>query len=330
MQFSAARKTLLTLLADGNFHSGAELAKTLNLSRTAIWNMMCELKELGLEFNAITGKGYCLIRPLEWLDETVINSQLNPTAKNLVTALEIHDELDSTNTQLMSRVASSSPPSGLVCLAEYQKAGRGRVGRFWQSPFGGNICLSLLWWFEDQTAFSGLSLAVGVAIVRALHTAGIKEVGLKWPNDILWQGRKLGGILLEVSGEAHGRYAVVIGIGLNWHLSPAKAKAIDQAWVDLNQITNGSPPSRNQLIALLLNELFQLLSDYHKRGLMAYIDEWRQWHCQAGHRASLQWGDKLMHGVIVGVSDEGLLLMDCEEGGLKPFASGDLRLRSDE
>lgn len=289
---------------------------------------MCALKELGLEFSAISGKGYCLARPLEWLEETAIRRELSQTALSALADIEIHDELDSTNTRLMGLAAANS--SGAVCLAEFQTAGRGRVGRVWLSPFGGNICLSMLWWFEDQTAFSGLSLAVGVAIARALHSAGVDGVGLKWPNDILWQGRKLGGILLEVSGEAHGRYAVVIGIGLNIHLPSAKAGSIDQAWVDLDHITASSPPSRNRLIALLLNELFQILPAYHQRGLRAYIGEWRQWHCQTGHKAILHWGDKPIRGVIAGVTDEGLLLLDCEEGGLGKFASGDLRLRSDE
>ncbi len=291
---------------------------------------MGEMKGLGLEFNAISGKGYGLTRPLELLDEKPIREELTQTANKLIAKIEIHDELDSTNTRLMGLAASSSSPAGTVCLAEFQTAGRGRVGRVWKSPLGGNICLSILWWFEGQTAFSGLSLAVGVAIIRALRLAGVDDVGLKWPNDILWQGAKLGGILLEVAGEAHGRYAVVIGIGLNRHISPSNAEGIDQAWVDLNHITHGLPPSRNRLIALLLNELSLLLSDYPQRGLAAYIDEWRQGHCQTGHRASLQWGDKLIHGVIVGISDEGLLLLDCEEGGLRQFASGDLRLRSNE
>ena len=290
---------------------------------------MRELKELGLEFSAISGKGYCLSRPVELLDGQAIQKALSPATKPQIAEIEIHDELDSTNSRLMGLASGGSASAGTVCLAEYQTKGRGRVGRVWHTPFGGNICLSLLWRFEDFNAFSGLSLAVGVAIVRALRTEGVPGVGLKWPNDILWRGSKLGGILLEVSGEAHGRYAVVIGIGLNVHIPAGRAGDIDQAWVDLDQVTAGHPPSRNRLIAGLLNELFLLLPDYPAQGLQSYIGEWRQWHCQAGQPAVLHLGGQAIRGVVSGVSDDGLLMLDCEEGGLRKFASGDLRLRTD-
>ncbi len=326
MNFSAPRKALLNLLADGGFHSGADLGKALGLSRTAVWAMIHELEGLGLELNAVSGKGYRLARPLELLSGTAIADELSTLATKYLAAIEIHDELDSTNSYLMAKAASGIP-RGTVCLAEYQTAGRGRIGRSWQSPFGGNICLSLLWRFDEHAAVSGLSLAVGVAVVRALHRLGLGNIGLKWPNDILWKGRKLGGVLLEVSGEAHGRCSVVIGIGINFHLPPSAGAAIDQDWVDLSQTSGGLLPSRNRLIALLLDELLQLLVDYPSQGLRASIEQWRQWHCYQGRKVVLHWGSKSILGKVAGVTDEGLLLLDCEEGGLREFASGDVRLR---
>ena len=330
MKSSNARKTLLAILADGRFHSGADLARALGVSRTAVWNMMHELKELGLEWNAVSGKGYSLLRPLELLDRQAILKGLSDAAKSSLANLEIHGELDSTNSRLMGLAVNGYAPGGSVCLAEFQTAGRGRIGRGWVSPFGSNICLSLLWWFDDHSSYAGLSLAVGVCIIRALRDAGVEGVGLKWPNDILWQGRKLGGILLEATGEAHGRCAVVIGIGLNLHIPAGTASAIDQPWVDLGQITGGIHLSRNGLIARLLNGLLELVSEYPRQGLQAYIEEWRQWHCMAGRRSVLTIGEKPIHGVVAGVSDEGLLLLECEDGGMRRFASGDLRLRNDD
>lgn len=329
MQFSAQRKTLLNLLADGGFHSGVELAKTLGLSRTAVWGMVHELQSLGLEVDAVSGKGYRLARPLDLLDGAAIYEALSAPARARLVELEIHDQLDSTNSHLM-RQAAAGQPGGAACLAEFQAAGRGRVGRSWFSPFGGSICLSLLWRFEEHAAVSGLSLAVGVAMVRVLRRLGVEGVGLKWPNDVLWQGRKLGGILLEVSGEAHGRCAVVVGLGLNVRMSAPAAQGIDQAWTDLDQISAGSPPSRNRLAADLLEELLRLLADYPRQGLPAYIDEWRRWHCFAGRRVVLRMGGKAVAGQVVGVSDAGLLVLDCEDGRRREFASGDLRLRLDD
>lgn len=329
MQLPASSKALLDLLSDGGFHSGTELARRLGLSRTSIWGLIHELERLGLEVNAVPGRGYRLGRPLELLDEAMIRSALSEASLAALARLEVHDQLDSTNTHLMNQIAAGAP-GGTVCLAEYQSAGRGRVGRQWRSPFAGNIGLSLLWRFDEQAAVAGLSLAVGVAVIRALRRLGLEGVGLKWPNDLLWQGSKLGGILLEVSGEVHGGCAVVIGIGLNVHIPSAAAKAIDQVWTDLNRISGDSPPSRNRLVAALIDELLSLLADYPEQGLRTHIEEWRQWHCMNGRRVSLQIGDRSIRGSVAGISDQGLLVLDCDEGGLREFASGDMRLRLDE
>jgi BirA family biotin operon repressor/biotin-[acetyl-CoA-carboxylase] ligase len=326
MQFPPHRKSLLNLLADGEFHSGTRLAEALGLSRSAVWGLIHGLQELGLEINAVSGKGYRLSRPLELLDSEKILSTLSAATIAQLGGLNIHDSLDSTNTHLVGQAAAGAA-QGSVCLAEFQTAGRGRIGRVWQSPFGGNICLSLLWRFDDSAAVAGLSLAVGVAIIRALRQAGVADAHLKWPNDVLWQGRKLGGILLEVSGEAHGGCAVVIGIGLNRSIPASAATAIDQPWVDLYEICGGSPTYRNQLIALLLDELVRLLMDYPERGLRAYLAEWRQSHRYDGCRAVVELGGKAIPGVVAGISDEGLLVLDCDEGGRREFASGELRLR---
>jgi len=326
MRFPSPRKELVSLLSDGQFHSGTGLACRLGLSRSAVWAMIHDLQARGLELSAVPGKGYRLAHPLELLDADAILASIGETARSRIAELQIHDELDSTNSHLMAQ-ASTGAPGGTVCLAEYQTAGRGRIGRSWQTPFGAAVCLSLLWRFEDHGTVAGLSLAVGVAIHRALRRAGVEGIGLKWPNDLLWQGRKLGGILLEVSGEAHGRCAVVVGVGLNLRIPASAAQAIDQAWTDLSQISGGQLPSRNRLTGYLLEGLLELLAAYPEQGLQAYVDEWRHWHCMAGRKAVLQLGGKNIAGTVVGISDAGLLLLDCEEGGLREFASGDVRLR---
>jgi BirA family biotin operon repressor/biotin-[acetyl-CoA-carboxylase] ligase len=288
--------------------------------------MIHDLQQLGLVIDAVSGKGYRLTQALDLLEKAPITLALSEAAKTQLAGLEIHDELDSTNTYLMQQ-ATQGLASGTACLAEFQTAGRGRIGRQWLSPFGSNICLSVLWRFDDHASVAGLSLAVGVAVVRALRRAGVEGMGLKWPNDLLWRERKLGGILLEVSGEAHGRCAVVIGIGLNVRMSAAAAQAIDQPWVDLHRICSGQAPARSFLAGLLLDELLTLLADYAERGLAGWIDEWRQAHSFAGRKVVLQWGDKSVTGTVAGISDAGLLVLDCDEGGSREFASGDMRLR---
>lgn len=327
MPVDAFKKNLLRLLSDQSFHSGTELAAELGVSRTAVWKAIRALESLGLEVAALPGKGYRVVSPLELLSETAIRTDLSPEAGALLASLEIHDELDSTNTHLM-RAAATGARSGTVCLAETQTAGRGRIGRDWISPFGANIYLSLLWRFEEPSRVAGLSLAIGVGVVRALAGLGVGGIGLKWPNDVLWGERKLGGILLEVTGEAHGRCAVVIGLGLNRYISPALGRSIDQAWTDLSQAAGLALPPRNRLIAAILNELLPLLGEYGERGLASYLPEWRRHHRLQGREATIHQGEVRIGGRIVDVTAAGLLVLQCEDGRLREFASGDVRLRA--
>ena len=329
MQLTAQQKSLVANLADGQFHSGAALARELSLSRTAVWSLVHELTGLGLEVNALPGRGYRLGQPLELLDRESILNGLNAEARQLLPVLEIHDCIDSTSSRL-GALARGGAPCGAVCIAEVQTCGRGRVGRTWISPFAGNVCLSILWYFDDPSSMAGLSLAVGVAVVRTLQAFGVRDAGLKWPNDILWRDRKLGGILMEVSGEAHGRHAVVIGIGLNFHIPQKAGQEIDQSWTDLSVVTGGAPPPRNRLIAALLNELTSLLQTYPRAGLGTYLEEWSELHCMKGRTVALHQGTRVVRGTVMGVNEQGLLLLLLENGEQRAFASGDVRVRLDE
>jgi BirA family biotin operon repressor/biotin-[acetyl-CoA-carboxylase] ligase len=227
-------------------------------------------------------------------------------------------------------IAQQQPASAWVCLAEYQTAGKGRRGRTWVSPFGHNIYVSLLWRFQDgPAAIAGLSLAIGVAVIRALRQAGITEAGLKWPNDIYWRGRKLAGILIEVSGESSGPCHAVIGLGLNLYLPPVQAEAIEQAWVDLQQIV-GEPFTlqRNRWVALLLNEIVPVVADYPTRNLSDYVSEWRNYDCMSGQAVNIFMGEQVFAGIVRGVDDQGLLLLEDDAGNLRTFASGEVSFRA--
>jgi BirA family transcriptional regulator, biotin operon repressor / biotin---[acetyl-CoA-carboxylase] ligase len=236
------QKKILTLLADGEFHSGTELAEVLGISRSAICKQLKGLSELGLHHAAVSGKGYRLDKPLELLTHSRINAVLSEQNKALISTLEIHDTLNSTNSYLMER-SQQNAPSGFICFAEHQTAGKGRRGRQWVSPYGNNIYLSILWRFQygGIAVTAGLSLAMGVAVIRALRQHNIHDVGLKWPNDIYYQGKKLGGILIEVSGETDGPCAAVIGLGLNLFLPETQTQSITQAWTDLTRIIGENP-----------------------------------------------------------------------------------------
>lgn len=323
----ALDKAVLQRLKDGGFYSGTKLADDLGVSRATIWKHVRRLESLGLDVVAWPGKGYRLSTPIEWLDERLIVESLSPKALGLLGSISCHDVIDSTNTELM-RPSASKLPSGSVCLAEYQRAGRGRLGRQWLAPFGTNLCFSVLWRFDEPHQVQGLSLAVGVVLIRVLSSLGLEGVSLKWPNDLLFEGKKLGGILIEMSGEAHGPSKVVMGVGLNRRLPKKVLKAIDQPAIDLDTAFGERAPGRNLLVAKLLSHLLPLLEGYPQEGLRPYLDEWRAAHAFQGQAATLEVGSRLLYGDIVDITEAGLLLFREAGGEAKAYASGDVRLRS--
>jgi BirA family biotin operon repressor/biotin-[acetyl-CoA-carboxylase] ligase len=325
VQISDKQKKILTLLADGEFHSGTELAEAQGVSRSTICKQLRGLSEFGLHHAAVSGKGYRLDKPLELLAHSKINAVLSEQNKALISTLEIHDTLNSTNGYLMER-SQNNAPSGFVCFAEHQTAGKGRRGRQWVSPFGSNIYLSILWRFQQGgiASTSGLSLAMGVAVIRALKQLNINDAGLKWPNDIYSQGKKLGGILIEVSGEADGPCAAVIGLGLNLFLPEPQAQSIAQAWTDLTKITGENPLIRNKLAGAVLNHILSIVNGFEQLGIKAYLDEWRSYDCLEGHMATLFIGQQQIKGVVEGIDDNGLLLIKRADGSIQAFASGEV------
>ncbi len=324
MRFNETKLKLIQFLADGEFHSGSELAKSLGISRSAVWKNIEGFASIGMEVIAVSGKGYRLNQPLELLKQSTIDAFLSPSVKPLLSGLEIHPQIDSTNRFLVNSVGQGCC-SGTVCLAEMQTAGRGRFDRQWISPFGHNIYLSLLWRFlEGPAALSGFSLAVGVAIVRTLKKFGVNDVGLKWPNDILWRKQKLGGILVEVLGEANGPCAAVIGLGINFYISEKSARMIDQDWIDLERILGDSRPSRNVLVSGILNDLVPVVASFETTGLAPYLDEWHQWDCLYGEAVELSVGNSRVRGDVSGITSDGLLILRDKMGRLSQFASGEV------
>jgi BirA family biotin operon repressor/biotin-[acetyl-CoA-carboxylase] ligase len=263
---------------------------------------------------------------LELLDRERILAGLTATARAGVSRLETHSVLDSTNRYLLTG-ARDGWPSGAVCLAEQQTAGRGRQGRRWLTPFGASLAYSLLWRFTGSPeALSGLSLATGVAVARVLKSAGVSEVSLKWPNDVWWRGRKLGGILLESGGSA-GDFYVVAGIGLNVALPHQEALVIDQPWVDLQEILGVEQISRNHWASALISELVEIFSEFEQSGFADWAAEWAQFDWVAGRQVSLHLPNATVTGIARGVDATGALLLETVDGGIKPYMGGEVRLR---
>jgi len=319
------RFRLLRLLADGRFHSGEALGSVLGLSRASVWKLARSLPDLGIEVFAVPGKGYRLASAFEPLEPSRIDAALEPEARPLLGAVAVLESVDSTNGYLHEQAAADLP-SGSACLAEHQAGGRGRRGRHWVSPFGANLYVSLLWRFNLAPAALGpLSVALGVVVAQTLAASGASGLGLKWPNDVLWQGRKLAGVLTEVAGEATGPSRVVVGIGVNVNMPEVAAAAIDQPWVDLKTIL-GAPVDRNPVAARLLSGLARGLDRFAREGFDPLRPEWDRLDLARGQRVVVTTGEGAVEGDCRGLDESGALLV-AVAGNTRRYLSGEVSLR---
>lgn len=316
--------TVLRLLVDGKFHSGEILAQQLGISRASVNNALSKVDQLGLVLYSVRGKGYCLPNPPQWLRADIVRHCLKQQAGEKTASsvqIEIFDNIPSTNTLLLQR-AMQGAPSGSVIAAEWQDSGRGRLGRKWYSGLGNALTFSLLWRFEcGLSGLSGLSLAIGVALIRALHKCGAYGAQLKWPNDILststdglLKKAKLGGVLLEAQGDMLGPSAVVIGIGINITAPKFFLAQIEQPVTGLVDLVE-HVPERNFLLAALLVESEMVLQQFATQGFVAFHKEWERYHALQGQKVTLSVPDgSQVKGIARGVTDNGALVLETMQG----------------
>lgn len=299
---------LLSLLSDGEFHSGSELGGLLGVSRTSIWKAIPSLQELSVPVEVVKGKGYRIQGGLDLLDKNKILSMLPCNIKERVN-LDILLSCSSTNDYLSS-LKESVRHNYHICLAENQTAGRGRRGKVWISPFAKNISLSASFLLGGGVeALSGLSLVVGVAVAKTLESLGLKDVGLKWPNDVFVGDKKIAGILLELSGEATTSWNVVCGIGLNVHMDKKDGVSIDQEWCSL---TESISIERNLVISKLLAQLVEVLELFKEEGFQSFMDEWARFDILSGEKVAVT--PNGVEGRVVGVNMQGALLIKSVDG----------------
>ena len=313
---------VLGLLNADRFISGEAIAARVGISRAAVHGLVRQAAAHGVHVHSVRGRGYRLARPLELLDEGRLAASLAPLGLHVLCLPEV----DSTNARLLA-LATGGAPHGTLLAAEWQTCGRGRRGRHWLGVLGASLAFSLLWRFERPLAqLSGLSLAVGVALVRAMRALGAAGVGLKWPNDVLLGEDKLAGILIELSGDMLGPAAAVIGIGINLRAGEQLTGQLRVPVADL-ETACGRRLDRNAALAAVARELAGVLEVFDRHGFAAFRDEWLAWHAWQGRPVDVLGADgRVLQGLAVGVDDQGALLLDTG-GGIQPILSGDLSLR---
>ncbi|MFW1678101.1 bifunctional biotin--[acetyl-CoA-carboxylase] ligase/biotin operon repressor BirA [Pontibacter sp. JAM-7] len=319
-------RSLLSILSDGKFHSGQELGEHLGISRSAIWKHMRRLEEDGLEIYSVKGRGYRIPGGLDLLNTGQLDQLLAPALRQQLGQVDLQLNTASTNAAAMSDCLRGNCHGNLY-LAEQQSAGRGRRGRTWVSPFGRNLYFSLVWRFDQGIgALEGLSLVVGLALVQALERMGLSGAQLKWPNDLLVNGRKLAGILLEINGETSGACQVVIGVGINVAMPYVQGEQIDQPWTDLATEMRGEGLLRNQVLASCLNELIPLLVQFSERGFVEFAEHWQNYNAHQGQPIILKVGEEEVAGVCQGVDASGALLLETGQG-VQTYHGGEISIQ---
>lgn len=320
-----SERQLLERLAQGPC-SGEALAGLLGIGRAAVWKRIAGLRAAGLGISATPGVGYSLDAPLDLLDPERIAAAMPPALRRRLPAPEVAWDIDSTQSALARRTLAED---GACLFAERQRQGRGRHGRPWASPLAANLYFSVLHRFDRPMAsLGGLSLVAGVALAEALRARGFDAVGLKWPNDLLAHGRKLGGLLVDLAGESGGPVTAILGVGLNVRMPAGAAAGIDQAWIDLASL--GAPGSRSDLAAALLAALWEAMDEFEAAGLAPFLPRWSALDTLAGAEVRLVAGGQMIEGVAQGIAADGSLRLRLADGSERLCHGGELGLRRRE
>jgi BirA family biotin operon repressor/biotin-[acetyl-CoA-carboxylase] ligase len=327
----ARRAELLALLADGEMHAGPALASRLGVSRAAVWKLVADLRQSGVGVASVDRRGYRLAAPCELLDAAAIRRAAAQVGRPLPGEVEVLFAVDSTSEYLY---AAPAPQAGRprIVFAEIQRAGRGRRGRSWCAPFGSGLTFSIAWTYADLPAqLSALGLAVGVTVADTLRAEGAGEAALKWPNDVVWRHRKLGGLLIQLRLEAGGAASVVVGLGLNL-LLPDEARASLAApdatpVADLREALGGRMPGRNALAGRLVAAMCEGLERFGQEGFAPYAARWQDLDSLSGAEVRVTQSAGSVEGRSLGADRDGALLVEVG-GRVERYYAGDVSLRA--
>ena len=324
---SIAAATILRLFREAgtSFLSGAVISRELHVSRTAVWKHINALRDTGYVIEAIPSRGYQLVSTPNILSEEEVREKLGSAiiGRRLVCLCETA----STNADAF-RQAEEGAAEGTVIIADSQSGGKGRMGRVWSSPPGINLyCSVVLRPTIKPYQAPQLTFLSAVAVARAIELTTALKPEIKWPNDVLIQGRKVAGLLNEMSAETDGINFVILGIGVNLNMTAAQFPVDLRTPATSLLLEQERPVGRAQFAATMLNELDRLYDEFLTHGFGPVRDEWQQ-RCNAnGHEVSVSDGAaETMRGLFNGIDVDGAMLVRLPGGSVERILSGDVRV----
>jgi BirA family transcriptional regulator, biotin operon repressor / biotin---[acetyl-CoA-carboxylase] ligase len=308
-------------LSNEKYMNGAEMARHLGISRTAIWKIIRVLINYGIDIISDNKLGYKINQKLILLDRDAIGKEIDYNPTNL----DIFESINSTNEFLKN--TQHQDYQNHICLAEHQSGGNARLNRSWDSPFGQNLYLSIKYHFKkDISAISGLSLIAGLSVIRALSQLNISnKFKIKWPNDIYYEDKKIAGILTEVVGESYGGCMAIIGIGLNVNMTKLSNENVIN-WTSLKKIT-GEYFDRNKICISLINNIIKDIEKFNIMGLEYFLNDWNECDYLADKKITVKNGEKSIEGEYKGIDAQGNLLLKVD-GTITTLYSGDTSIAS--
>ncbi|MFH1798381.1 MAG: biotin--[acetyl-CoA-carboxylase] ligase [Candidatus Omnitrophota bacterium] len=310
-------QNIISLLQKSNnrFISGEKISSVLGVSRAAVWKYIKKLREGGFRIEALPRRGYCLKLLPDKLYGHIVSSDLDTRVIGKKSIYH-YEDIDSTNAKAYE-LADKGAEEGTVVFAETQSRGKGRMGRAWISPSGGIYMSIVLRPRSEPSGIGAITLVSALAIARAIQDVRAVGCGIKWPNDILIEGKKVCGILTEIKAESDKIDFLILGIGINVNVDLKK----------LPKTSTSLQADRIRLVQCALKEIEKVYYQFLKQGFVSLRDECKALSCVIKKQVVIKDHARLTEGVVVDIDERGAMVVKTDDGALRHIFSGDVMFR---
>ena len=317
-------ESIIDLLKKNNdYYSGAKISAELGISRAAVWKKVNGLRKKGFIIEAAPSKGYRLISFPDLSEEYIRSAVKGDFWKDIF----VYDRVNSSNELAMFLAAKDDLLTSIVIIADFQEKGKGRLGRTWISPPGRNIYMSIAFKPRlDTKDATMLTLLTSVACAHAIKKISGLQVSIKWPNDLILSGKKLGGILTEIRADIDKVNLAVIGIGINVNMGKGDFTEEIRSIATSIKEESGKCCSRNELVIEILRQIEHFYGMLIELGKYPLLNEWKILSSTLGNSVKVVIGDETLIGLAEDIDDNGMLILELSSGLRRRISAGDITL----